>query len=74
MESADTLPALRALHVAKASIIDWEAPPKVSATASSPDDGSGPDYAIEDFGSDYGDDFWQEDEDEDDEEATEERI
>ena len=48
--------ALRTLHDAKISIVDWEAPPKVFLDQSG-DDGdndSGPDYAIEDYGSDFG--------------------
>ena len=59
--------ALRTLHDAKISIVDWEAPPKVFLDQSG-DDGdndSGPDYAIEDYGSDY----WEEDSSEADEDA-----
>lgn len=47
--------ALRTLHDAKISIVDWEAPPKVflDQSGDDEDDDSGPDYAIEDHGSDY---------------------
>jgi hypothetical protein len=52
---------LLALHNAQASIVDWDAPPKVFAVEGLDlDDDDEPDYAIEDYGSDYGD----EDEDE----------
>lgn len=57
-----TSAALRKLHDARVSIIDWQAPPKVFLReAPSGDDESNdgddgfPDYAIEDYGSYYGD-------------------
>jgi Reverse transcriptase (RNA-dependent DNA polymerase) len=46
--------ALRALHDAKVSMINWNAPPRVFVEVSSGDDGGGPDYAIEDYGLEYG--------------------
>jgi reverse transcriptase-like protein len=52
---SSTLNVLRTLHDAKISIIDWDALPRVFLEA--PRDGGdddGPDYAIEDYGSDYG--------------------
>lgn len=52
--SASATPAaLRLLHDAKISIIDWNALPRVFAEASPGVDESGPDYAIEDYGADY---------------------
>ena len=45
------------MHNAGASIIEWDAPPKVFAVeAADTDDDGEPDYAIEDYGSDYGED------------------
>jgi hypothetical protein len=52
-EKANTLAPLRTLHKAKISIVDWAAPPKVFSSVPSPGDEGGPEYAIEDFGSDY---------------------
>jgi hypothetical protein len=66
---ASTPDTLRSLHDAKISIIDWDALPKVftKGPANGGDDGTdGPDYAIEDFGSDYGEEGKGEDNDEDD--------
>lgn len=54
-DTAATLQALRALHQAKVSLIDWDAAPRVFATPPTSDGGEPPDYAIEDFGADYGD-------------------
>jgi hypothetical protein len=62
--SGRTPQVLRTLHLARASIIDWNAVPKVftEAVGQEPDPPDEPDFAIEDIGSDYiGDD------DEDDE-------
>ena len=68
-EKADTLAPLRTLHKAKVSIIDWRALPKVFLfPAPRDEDDEGPDYAIEDFGSDYEDDEDEDEEDEDNEE------
>jgi hypothetical protein len=39
--------ALRGLHNARVSIIDWNARPRVFAQAPADDDDGGPDYAIE---------------------------
>jgi len=58
---------LEILHVAKVSLIDWAAPPKVfqsEDTDVGPDD-DGPEYAIEDFGSDYQGDGGEDSGDED---------
>jgi hypothetical protein len=73
-KTRSTLGVLRTLHDAKISIIDWEALPKVFLERlNREDDGNdddGPDYALEDFGSDYGEDGENED-DEDSEEGEE---
>ncbi|MEI5679802.1 MULTISPECIES: hypothetical protein, partial [unclassified Mesorhizobium] len=66
LEEAPT-PILRKLHAAKASIIEWTAPPKVFLESEDSDD-MDPDYAIEDYGADYGGD-----EGESDEEALDEK-
>jgi hypothetical protein len=50
---AATASPLRILHDAKASLIDWNALPKVFED----DVGDDPDYAIEDYSFDYGDDY-----------------
>jgi len=51
--SVTTPPALRGLHDAKVSIIDWNALPRVFVESPRDDNGGGPDYAIEDYGADY---------------------
>lgn len=59
-------PHLLILHRNKASIIDWDARPKVYGDSPDSDDDE-PDYAIEDYGADYGaDENTDRDEDEDD--------
>jgi hypothetical protein len=45
--------ALRGLHDAKISIIDWNALPRVFLQAPADHEDGGPDYAIEDYGADY---------------------
>ncbi|OCJ14909.1 hypothetical protein A6U89_22670 [Agrobacterium sp. B133/95] len=63
----EKIPAyLLVLHQKQASIIDWEAKPKVYDD-SPDDDGDEPDYAIEDYGADYGSDDVPGDHDDDDE-------
>jgi hypothetical protein len=54
---SSTQGVLRTLHDAKISIIDWNALPRVFIVEPPDGDGDdGPDYAIEDYGSDYGED------------------
>jgi hypothetical protein len=70
--SSTAAESLRSLHNAKVSIIDWDAPPKVFSEGPriGGDGGTdGPDYAIEDFGSDYGEE--SEEEGDEDSEAPE---
>ncbi|WHS94254.1 RNA-directed DNA polymerase [Sinorhizobium kummerowiae] len=68
----EKLPAyLLVLHQKRASIIDWQAKPKVfDDTPDGEDDG--PEYAIEDYGADYGSDenAAAEDDDEEDEDGN----
>jgi hypothetical protein len=56
---------LRVLHEAKASIINWDARPRVFEEADIGPEGDGPDYALEDYGSDYEDGESEEDLEED---------
>ena len=65
---SSTANALRTLHDAKISIIDWKAPPKVFLDVppgGDDDNDDGPGYAIEDYGMDYGEGSEENDEDED---------
>ena len=55
--------ALRLLHDNGASLIDWDAAPKVFSTRE-PGDDDDPDFAIEDFAGDYGGDAEGDEEDE----------
>jgi hypothetical protein len=48
-----TPPALRGLHDAKVSIIDWDALPRVFLESPADGGDAGPDYAIENYGADY---------------------
>jgi Reverse transcriptase (RNA-dependent DNA polymerase) len=62
--SGKTPQVLRTLHLARASIIDWNAAPKVftEGVGQEPDLPDEPDFAIEDIGSDYIGDHDEDDE------------
>jgi hypothetical protein len=62
--SGRTPQVLRTLHLARASIIDWNAAPKVftESVGQEPDLPDEPDFAIEDIGSDYIGDHDEDDE------------